>query len=154
MGDVRRRVAAKVILVDRRDRVLLFAGHDPADPSVGRFWFPPGGGVEDGERLEDAACREVREEVGLGLRPEHLGDVVFERRVSFPLEGVRYEHEEHYFLVRLDADGMEVDTSGWTALERRVISSSRWWPAAEIGDSDETIYPEGLGELLAAHGGS
>ena len=44
------RRAARVLLIDDQDRVLLFEGFDPEVPDV-RFWFTAGGGVEPGESL-------------------------------------------------------------------------------------------------------
>ena len=49
------RQAARVVLLDDRDRVLLFRGFDPADPDRGSWWFTPGGGINPGESLEAAA---------------------------------------------------------------------------------------------------
>ncbi|WP_251049255.1 MULTISPECIES: NUDIX domain-containing protein [unclassified Streptomyces] len=61
----RRRVAAVII----RDGCVLMVrerGRGPAGRHDGpEYWTLPGGGVEAGERLEDAVRREVAEEVGL-----------------------------------------------------------------------------------------
>ncbi|NIR35082.1 MAG: NUDIX domain-containing protein, partial [Actinobacteria bacterium] len=48
-GEARARRAGRALVVDGADRVLLIRGEDPADPSRGGFWFPPGGGVEADE---------------------------------------------------------------------------------------------------------
>lgn len=48
------RQAARVVLLDDRDRVLLFRGFDPADPDRGSWWFTPGDGIKPGESLEAA----------------------------------------------------------------------------------------------------
>ena len=44
------RTAARVILIDTAERVLLLGARDPADGRV--VWFVPGGGVEADESLE------------------------------------------------------------------------------------------------------
>jgi 8-oxo-dGTP pyrophosphatase MutT (NUDIX family) len=53
---------AVVFLLDREERLLLFHRAD------NDTWCPPGGAMELGEKLEDAARREVYEEVGLTCR--------------------------------------------------------------------------------------
>ncbi len=57
------RPAARVVLLDAENRVLLFHTVDPFVPDV-VTWVTPGGGVEPGEELVEAARRELREETG------------------------------------------------------------------------------------------
>jgi 8-oxo-dGTP pyrophosphatase MutT (NUDIX family) len=58
------RQVARVLLFDQQDRLLLL--FDP-DPDRGGYWYPPGGRIEDGESPEEAARRELAEEVGLDV---------------------------------------------------------------------------------------
>lgn len=58
--------AAGGLLHDRRGRVLLLR-HVPAK-GWGEVWLTPGGKLEEGETVLQGFEREVREEVGLGVR--------------------------------------------------------------------------------------
>lgn len=145
-GEVR--VAGRVLLVDRLGRVLLLSGVDPDLPDEGEWWFTPGGGVEQGESVEQAARREAREEVGIELG--ELGDPVHRARSSFDFAGTHLEQENVFFLVRVDRH--EPDASAMTELERRVVTGHRWWSEAELATTDATVYPEGLLEVLRAAG--
>jgi len=141
---VRRRRAARVILIDEAGRVLLFRGGDPFRPEAGTWWFTPGGGLDDGETAEDAARREVREETGLTLTD--LGPVVLERSIEFEIEGERFDQDEVFFMVTVA--GFDVDTREWTDLERRLMLEHRWWTRDELATTSEMVYPEGLAQLL------
>ncbi|MEK6851542.1 MAG: NUDIX domain-containing protein, partial [Candidatus Thermoplasmatota archaeon] len=66
-------IAAASALILRGGSVLLIRRRAP--PNEGR-WGLPGGGIELGESVRDAAVREVREETGLAVKVTGLVDVV------------------------------------------------------------------------------
>jgi ADP-ribose pyrophosphatase len=83
-------------IVVRDSRVLLIQRGQP--PSEG-LWAIPGGRVELGETLQEAAEREIKEETGLTIRarnPIHTFDVILRD------EGGRVRF--HYVIVDLLAD--------------------------------------------------
>jgi 8-oxo-dGTP pyrophosphatase MutT (NUDIX family) len=136
------RPAARILLIDEHDRLLLFR----AVPQVfngDAFWFPPGGGLLPGETHEQAALRELREETGLEAP---LGPCVWIRRHVFRFKGAWYDQRERYFVVRVPIS--EISTDGWEDLEREMMDRSRWWSLGEIRASSEVFVPRRLGELL------
>jgi 8-oxo-dGTP pyrophosphatase MutT (NUDIX family) len=139
------RRAARVLLIDDQDRVLLFEGFDPEVPDV-RFWFTAGGEMEPGESLEEAARRELREETG--CTTAELGPAVWTRPTEFSFNGQAYASDETFFLVRVPSH--DVDTSGFVEIERQSIVGHRWWTVAELVATDDVVYPARFGELLTA----
>lgn len=62
----RKRMGAAVYLTDEQARVLL------VEPTYKPYWEIPGGAVEADESPYAAAIREVKEELGLMVRPGRL----------------------------------------------------------------------------------
>jgi len=137
------RRAARVLLLDDADRLLLFCGVDPHVPDA-RFWFTPGGGVEAGESLHDAARRELEEETG--CTDVQLGPPVWTRLSDFDFEGERIRQDETFFVARVDA--WDVDTAGFTELETRAVLWHRWWTVDELLATGETLHPSTLATRL------
>ncbi len=103
-----------------------------------------GGGIDRGERVEDAARRELFEETGLQV--EDLGAVVSEREVSFEFESVRYRQQESFFAVRTAR--FTPTRERWTDVEQRSLSDMRWWEVGELATTADVLYPENLVELV------
>ncbi|MEW2289184.1 NUDIX domain-containing protein [Streptomyces sp. NPDC047841] len=138
-----RRLAARVLLLDEADRLLLFAGRDDGDGHT--FWYPAGGGCEAGETFEQAAVREIREETGLA--DVALGPEVWRRRAVASWGGRTYDCHERFFLARVDA--FDVDTSGFTRDELDSVVGHRWWTQAELALTADRLVPGDLGPRLA-----
>ena len=109
------------------------------------MWFPVGGGVDDGETLEEAAIRETTEETGFRLAQP--GEAVFTRRFQWVFEGVPYDQEETYFAVRVPTITPAQD--GWTEVEKATVLGHRWWSVQELRATTEVVFPENLADILA-----
>lgn len=114
---MRRRLSARFLIVDQAGRVLLFRFVDARGPLSGQdFWGTPGGGVEDGETLEQAALRELQEETG--LRRESVGPEIARREVALQLpDGEHVLQDERFFLVRVVDNALSQE--GRTGFGRR-----------------------------------
>jgi len=139
------RRAARVVLVDRAGRTLLLRGTDPARPDL-RWWFTPGGGLDDGETPAEGAARELREETGLAVAPADLGPPVWHQVTNFSYDNRSYRQDQEFYLFRVDE--WEVDTAGFDDEERLTIDQHRWWSADELDATEELVYPETLADLL------
>ena len=139
------RPAARVLLLDVEDRVLLIECVSPDEPER-RFWITPGGGIEPGENAEQAARRELWEEVG--DTEARIGPVVWMRRHLFDWEDKRYDQRETYFLARTPLHGIR--PAALQPEELNFILSFRWWTLDEILNppAGTTFAPRRLGPLL------
>jgi len=62
-------------LVDADDRVLI--AQRPEGKALAGLWEFPGGKLDPGERPEDALIRELREELGIAVKPACLAPLTF-----------------------------------------------------------------------------
>ena len=100
--------------------------------------------MEQGEDDRGAAVREVAEETGYAVHD--LQGPVLHRAEVFPFDGRLIDQREVYFVGHVPAFLPVPD--GWDELERRALLEARWWKVAELRTTDDTVYPEGLADLV------
>ena len=142
------REAARVILLDEQDRVLLIRGHDVDQPDRS-WWFTVGGGIDEDEDALAAAVREVREETGIVLDPAVVVGPVFTRSAIFDFFAEHCRQDEILYLARVPAAAFDsADRAGWTELELDVIDELRWWSLDDLDRVDIEVFPDRLVDLV------
>jgi 8-oxo-dGTP pyrophosphatase MutT (NUDIX family) len=131
------RLAARVLLFDAADRLLLMQARHPRGHL---FWIAPGGGLEPDETFEAAAQRELLEETG---QSPPLGPCVWTRRHVYEWNGQRYDQAERFFIARTTSSVSEP-----TSLDGYIVGQ-RWWSLDEIMASTEIFAPRQLANFLS-----
>lgn len=89
---IMRRPSVRGVIVKNNKIALVYSARE-------KYYKFPGGGIEDGEDMPAALAREVREEVGLLVKPESISEFgsVIRRQKSNVLENTVFEQENFYF---------------------------------------------------------
>ncbi len=99
----------------------------------------PGGGLDSGESFEDAAHRELVEEVGCSVV---LGPYVWFRRHKHEWNGRPADQYERFFVAH--AESLVVEPQH----QDGYISRHRWWTLEELKLSKEEFAPRAVARLL------
>ena len=110
-----------IVAVVRSGPFVLMIRRGPSGPDPG-YWAPPSGKVEPGERQEAADIREVKEEVGVRIRPV---------RKVWECVSAGGTHTLHWWLA--DAEDHELRP------DRREVSDARWVTVQEIATLEPTF---------------
>jgi ADP-ribose pyrophosphatase YjhB (NUDIX family) len=147
MSELRLRQAARAVVLDDADRVLLVRLEFPH--WIG--WAMPGGGIADGETDEEAIRRELAEEIGLD--EFELGPLVWTR--THQLETGDWDGQvARYYVVRTPAFDPAPGLT-WAQLNAEFLTAIRWWTGGELEAARTEFAPRclpGLVRELILHG--
>ncbi|MFM7510031.1 MAG: NUDIX hydrolase [Actinomycetota bacterium] len=142
---VGRRRAARVVVFDPSDRVLLIEGRDPAGRVPGRWWEIPGGGMDPGEDSASTARRELWEEAG--IREAEIGPCVWIQQVQYTFGGFHFDQDEFIHVAR--CDGTTTGPGGLEHLEALAFGEQRWWAVGDFLDHGPRTIPYRMLEFIA-----
>lgn len=123
------RIRVAVLIVENGN--VLLAEHEKGGR---RYWLLPGGGMEFGESVEEAAKRELFEEAGIEIE---VGDLLW---VVDSIPGDLHRH-----VLNLIVEGRALSTN-LVPGQDRVLRDMRWWPVEAIADLE--IFPDTREEIL------
>ncbi len=85
------------------------------------YYKLPGGGMEEGESLEETLVREVQEESGLVVRLDSVREFGYVRRIEKGLFEDIFIQENFYYLCEVEADATEQNLDDYEEEEQFVL---------------------------------
>ncbi|MCB9798883.1 NUDIX domain-containing protein [Candidatus Nomurabacteria bacterium] len=121
--------AGGYVCVTKDDTILL------VNPTWSHFWEFPGGGVDPGEHIQDAAIRECMEETGYSIQiSSETPFAVTESFYVSPSNGKFYQNIGVFFHAKLTSETPDAEK-----VFRDEIRQIRWVPKNEI--TEEIFHP-------------
>lgn len=142
----RERNAARVIVLDPLDRVLVLKAHDADNPSR-QWWFTVGGGIEESESARAAATRELFEETGIVVGEHQLQGPVLKRTAIFDFEAEHLLQHEEFFFLKLDVEP-NLTRDGWTEVEQNFVDDIAWLTTHELATQTIEVFPAELAAIV------
>jgi ADP-ribose pyrophosphatase YjhB (NUDIX family) len=111
-------LGGQVCVIDDQGRVLLIRhGYRPG-------WHFPGGGVEKGENVRDAAVRELEEETGIVARETPSLHGIFNNQAAFPGDHIALFVVRAFTTARAPKPGLEIAEQGFFATQSLPVETT------------------------------
>jgi 8-oxo-dGTP pyrophosphatase MutT (NUDIX family) len=131
-----------ICVLRRGDETLVFEARDETRDLT--FYRPLGGGIEFGERSDDAVRRELQEEIGAELDELRLLTIL---ESLFEFEG-KASHEIVFVYEATFADPDLYDRETFVVSEETGTLPGIWRRLVDFDMASTPLYPEGLLDFL------
>ena len=148
---VKHRETARVFLMNASSELFLMNTHWDPGTGLPPRWLTPGGGIDKGETIHQAAVRELFEETGMLVTEADLGELVHSLPFKMVWSNGVYETGVAHFFKLVITDDFTLDKTHWTKDEHRDVIEYRWWNVTELIESGELVGPPGLLEYIQDH---
>lgn len=146
---MRIRKSARILLINQNLEVLLFKFSHRVGALAGQsHWATIGGGVEARETFQQAACRELLEETGLIIN--NVGPCISTRSFEMRLPSSETVIADEQFFVVFIKDH-QIKEEHRTVQEKQVIKQQRWWCLSQLKNTQETVFPNNIPQILSRH---
>ena len=145
---VKHRETARIFVQNSRGELLFMNTHWDPGTGLPPRWLTPGGGIDPGESILEAAVRELWEETGNHVHPEALGELELSLPFKMTWANGQYETGIAHFYRLTVSDDFQLDKANWTRDEHRDVIEWRWWNIQQLIRSGERVGPPGLLDYL------
>lgn len=128
-------------------RILAAKGYDKLKDEF--FYRPYGGGIEFGEKAEEAVKREVLEETGYGMHDITLIGVT---ENIFTFNGKQGHEIVFLFDAKFDDIGVyDLEVVQGVEDSKGLELEGHWCCVSQIVSGDVVVYPDGIAEAIQAY---
>jgi 8-oxo-dGTP pyrophosphatase MutT (NUDIX family) len=145
---IKHRETARGLIANPSGELLLIKTHGDPGTGLPPRWLTPGGGIDPGETVAEAASRELWEELGLNIDAAELGEPHHNLDFRMDWANRTYETGTAYFYQITVDNEFTPNNANWTIDEHRDVLELRWWNVQQLLSSKERLGPPGLRELI------